>query len=82
MDQEFFKRYRLVNGHRILSGCPYCQGALFDGHQPLGSDGLQVYKCFHCARMYRLEDGHLVLWPFREYPHLKGRHLLAASRGV
>ena len=65
-----FKRYRTVNGHRILSGCLYCQGALFGGYKPLGPDGMEVYKCFHCGRMYLNKNGYLRLWPYREYEHL------------
>jgi DNA-directed RNA polymerase subunit RPC12/RpoP len=31
---------------------------------------MEVYKCFHCGRMYLNKNGHLRLWPYREYEHL------------
>jgi len=70
MSGEVFKRYRFVNGHRALSGCLYCQGAIFPGYEPLGPNGMKVYKCFQCGRMYLNNNGHLKLWPYREYEHL------------
>jgi len=78
MDQAagegIFKRYRIVNGHRILSGCLYCQGALFGGHKPLGAEGLEVYKCFQCGRMYiSTKNGYIRLWPYRNYEHLSSQ---------
>jgi hypothetical protein len=76
MNEEIFKKYRLVNGLRILNGCPYCQGALTSGYE------LKVYKCFQCARMYRVEDGYLKLWPYREYEHLPHRKTLVLRGGI
>lgn len=68
------ERYRFFNGHRILSGCPYCERAVFI--YTLGLSGgveEKVLKCFQCGRMFRYEDGHLVPWFYKEHPHLE-RH--------
>jgi hypothetical protein len=65
-----FKRYKFFKGHRILSGCLFCQGALLGGYRILAPDGMAVYKCFHCGRMYLGENNHIRLWPYREYEHL------------
>lgn len=73
-------RYRLFNGYRILSGCTYCEGALFIYRSPGGDE--EVIKCFHCGRMFRHENCYLILSPFREYAHRKGSYLLPAGRGV
>ena len=67
-----FMRYRFFNRHRILSGCTYCEGAVFIYTLRLLVEQEEVFKCFHCGRMFRYEDGHLVLWPFRVNPHLEG----------
>ena len=76
-----FKRYRLFNGYRILSGCPYCKGAVFI-YTLESSGGVEekVLKCFQCGRMFRYKDGHLVLWPYREYPHLEGRQVFRVQQ--
>jgi hypothetical protein len=76
-----FERYRFFNGHRILSGCTYCEGAVFI--YTLGSSGgveEKVLKCFQCGRMFKYKDGRLVLWPFREYPHLEGRQVFRVQQ--
>lgn len=60
----------------MTNGCPYCQGALTSGHE------IKVYKCFQCARMYRVEGGYLKLWPYREYEHLPHRNTLVLRGGI
>lgn len=70
-----FKWYRFSNGHKILSGCVYCDGAIYTYTLVSHFGEQKVIKCFHCGRMFRYEKGSLVLWPFREYPHLEGRRV-------
>jgi len=78
-----FERYRFFNGHRILSGCTYCEGAVFI-YTLESSGGVEekVLKCFQCGRMFKYKDGRLVLWPFREYPHLVESSLRLEGRQV
>jgi uncharacterized protein with PIN domain len=68
-----FIRYRYFRGYRILSGCLYCQGALFMQEEKIKPDITVFYKCFNCGRMYLRENSHIILWPYREYEHLKGK---------
>lgn len=75
-------RYRFINGHRILSGCTYCGGAVYICPLRSVKEKEEVIKCFHCGRMFRYEDGHLVLWSFREYPHLEGRQLFGGGKNI
>lgn len=73
-----FEWYRFFNGHstRILSGCTYCEGAVFiDTLMWSGGVEGKELKCFQCGRTFKYKDGHLVLWPYREYPHLEGRQV-------
>ena len=66
-----FEWYRFFQGRKILSGCVYCDGAIYI-HTSVSHFGEEeVIKCFHCGRMFRYEKGRLILWPFREYPHLE-----------
>jgi hypothetical protein len=32
--------------------------------------------------MFHHEKGHLVLWPFREYPHFAGRQLFGGGKNI
>lgn len=70
--EGIFVRYRTVQGHRVLSGCLYCHGALLWGYKPLGPDRISVYKCIHCGRMFERinENGWIRLFPYKEYEHL------------
>ncbi len=70
-----FKWYRISNGRKILSGCMYCDGAIFIQNSVSHIEEREVIKCFHCGRMFKYEKGRLVLWPFRKYPHLEGREV-------
>jgi len=66
-----FKWYRFFQGRKILNGCVYCDGAVYV-HTLVSHLGEQkILKCFHCGRMFRYEEGRLILWPFRRYPHLE-----------
>jgi hypothetical protein len=42
----------------------------------------KMYKCFQCARMYRVEDGYLKLRPHREYEHLPHRKTLVLRERI
>jgi hypothetical protein len=69
--EGLFVRYRYFKGHRILSGCLYCRGALLWESEKVNSSIKAHFKCFQCGRMYLRENNHIILWPFREYEHLK-----------
>lgn len=64
-----FRRYKIFKGFRILSGCLYCEGALF-WRTEYSPDNKGVYVCLHCGRKYLSLNGHIRLWPYREYEHL------------
>ena len=72
-----FSGYRISKRYRKLDGCTYCDGAIYVSRSP-GEE--KVIKCFHCGRMFKYEEGHLVLWPFREYPHLEGRQVFRVQQ--
>lgn len=40
----------------------------------------EVIKCFHSGRMFCYKNGHLILSPFREYPHLVGREVFRSQQ--
>lgn len=77
-----FTWYRFFNGHSILSACTYSGGAFYICTLRFVKEKEEVIKCFHCGRMFRHENGHLVLWPFREYPHLEGRQLFGGGKNI
>ena len=79
MNSELFKRYKLVNGFRVITGCAYCEGAVFrdwtECEDSVPSNPI-LFKCFHCGRLFQVSDGALKLWPHREYDHLSRTRVL------
>ncbi len=71
--EGIFRRYKLLGHLRVLTGCLYCEGALFDTVGEIaGQNGSVMLRCFHCGRRYLSHDGgrHIRLWPYREFEHL------------